>query len=145
VDYLLRYHPEELDSTGYIEIGPGPYRGRHWQPGFVFVWEDAFTFAEGIIATHAREYDHFSMNDIPSPVACEIAMDWRRAADLLDRALLKQAGDALHLERAYHGATGETREQLETRAPEIATMLRKLAEAVERYAERAECVAVLGI
>jgi len=33
-----------------MEIGPGRYAGRHWQDGFLFVSEDAFGMAEGILA-----------------------------------------------------------------------------------------------
>ena len=80
MDYRIRRDPAELDSTGYIEIGPGRYAGRHWQPGFLFVWEDAFGMAEGIVVRHLPEYDHFDMNDIPRAVGLTIVADWRSAA-----------------------------------------------------------------
>jgi hypothetical protein len=40
MDYRIRHNKAELDSTGYMEIGPGRYTGSHWQDGFIFVWED---------------------------------------------------------------------------------------------------------
>ena len=52
MDYRIRRNPEELDSTGYVEIGPGEYSGHHWQKSFLFVWEDAFVHAEGIVRKH---------------------------------------------------------------------------------------------
>lgn len=61
MDYVIRQHPHEFDSTGYMELGPGRYAGKHWQDGFRFVWEDAFGMGEGIVARHLSEYDHFGM------------------------------------------------------------------------------------
>lgn len=37
MDYRIRKTKAELDSTGFMEIGPGRYSGEHWQEGFLFV------------------------------------------------------------------------------------------------------------
>ena len=60
MDYRVRRTKAELDSSGYMEIGPGQYSGKHWQDGFLFVWEDAFGMAEGIIVKHYPDYDHLT-------------------------------------------------------------------------------------
>lgn len=80
--YQIRTDPKakELDSTGYMEIGPGRYNKKHWQPGFLFIWEDAFGMAEGIVTKHFPSYDHFGMNDISNKIGKEIITEWRTAA-----------------------------------------------------------------
>jgi hypothetical protein len=77
VDYRVRRETSELDSTGYVEIGPGKYDGTHSQDGFLFVWEDAFDMAEGIVAKHVPTYDHFSITDIPKEVGQKVIAEWR--------------------------------------------------------------------
>ncbi|MFZ4396090.1 MAG: hypothetical protein ACOYOU_10745 [Kiritimatiellia bacterium] len=69
MDYQIRADSKELDPTGYMEIGPGRYNKKHWQPGFLFIWEDAFGMAEGIVTKHFPSYDHFGMNDISKKIA----------------------------------------------------------------------------
>jgi hypothetical protein len=80
MDYTVYRDANKLGSTGFIEIGVGNYSGRHWQEGFLFVWEDAFTIAEGIVARHHASYDHCGMNDIPRESGLAIAKDLRSAA-----------------------------------------------------------------
>ena len=79
IDYNIYRNVADLDSTGLFEIGPGRYSGKHWQDRFVFVWEDAFACAEGIVIRHFPDYDHFSMNDIQSDVGLKITSAWRNA------------------------------------------------------------------
>ena len=83
MDYRVRRAKSELESTGYIEIGPGKYSGEHWQDGFLFIWEDAFGMAEGILTKHFPKYDHFSMNYIPKDIGQKIVAEWRDVADRL--------------------------------------------------------------
>jgi hypothetical protein len=101
VDYRVRRESSELDSTGYVEIGPGKYAGKHWQDGFLFVWEDAFAMAEGIVAKHVPNYDHFSMTDIPKEVGRKVIAEWRAAADRLPGMSVDEARAALNLQSSY--------------------------------------------
>ena len=65
--------------------------GKHWQDGFLFVWEDAFGMAEGIVLKHFKDYDHFEMNDIPKNVGKLITVDWKKAASTLESDALKSS------------------------------------------------------
>jgi hypothetical protein len=78
MDYAIRRNPRELDSTGYMEIGPGRYAGKHWQDGFVFVWEDAFAVAE-----------------------------WRAASEALATLSVAEASGVLNLEACYRNGLEE--------------------------------------
>lgn len=83
MDYTAYRYAKTLGSTGFMEIGAGKYSGQHWQEGFLYVWEDAFTIAEGIVAKHHAPYDHCGMNDIPRESGLAIAKDLRSAAAAL--------------------------------------------------------------
>lgn len=125
-----------------MEIGPGKYSRKHWQDGFAFVWEDAFGMAEGIVARHFPEYDHFRMNDIPAEVARRIADDWRQTAARLTSMSNDEAHDALNI-----AATFSTRLDSEVgpnRQP-IADMLAELSDVLDEFASQEDWICILGI
>ena len=142
MDYRVYRSTAELESTGYIELGPGRYTGKHWQRGFVFVWEDAFGMAEGILAKHFPAYDHFGMNDIPKEVALRIASEWREAAE---RLLGREADERPRLLKLHASFRVGLNEEVRAHPLEISGMLRDLAEAVEGFAGQAAWITVLGI
>lgn len=80
MDFSVRTDPSTLESTALIEVVPGRYDGRHWRPDGIFVCEDAFGMAEGIIARHCPAYDHFGPNEIPREVGLQIVAEWRAVA-----------------------------------------------------------------
>ena len=142
MDYAIRRNPRELDSTGYIEIGPGSYAGKHWQDGFIFVWEDAFGMAEGILSRHMPAYDHFGMNDIPRDIGLTVIADWRNAADFLGDLSPTEIHTALNLAASYHE---QLESEIETHRVEIARLLRELADECEGFYRRSEWICVLGM
>ena len=143
MDYRIRRSKAELDSTGYVEIVPGKYSGSHWQDGALFVWEDAFGMAEGLIAKHVPEYDHLAMNDIPRDVGERITAEWREVAARLHEMTATQARNALNLQTAC----GDLLEagEFATHRGDIATMLESLAEDCDAFYQRGEWVCILGV
>jgi hypothetical protein len=125
-----------------MEIGPGRYSGRHWQPGFLFAWEDAFGMAEGIIARHLPEYDHFGMNDLPRTTGLAIAAEWRAAASELPALAEEAAHVRLNLHASYRTWVGH---EVAEHRHEIATLLRELADECEAFYRQGEWVCVLGM
>lgn len=142
MDYLIRRDAAELESTGYMEIGPGRYSGKHWQTGFLFVREDAFGMAEGILAVHFPAYDHFSMNDVPKEVGLKVIEAWKRAACALPSANPAEATALLQLDASY--CTGLETEIADDRAA-IASMLKELAAECRSFYEAEDWVCVLGM
>jgi hypothetical protein len=142
MDYVIRRRADELDSTGYVEIGPGRYTGKHWQDGFLFVWEDAFGMAEGIVAKHLPAYDHFEMNEIPRDVGLAITAEWRDVAAKLRALSPVEAHAALNLDASYHARLNE---ELSSHREEIAQLLRELAEECERFYLQGDWICVLGM
>lgn len=142
MDYRILRQKEDLDSTGYIEIGPGKYSGKHWQEGFLFVWEDAFGMAEGILTKHFPDYDHFSMNDLPKDVGLEIAKEWYEVAVHLPHMGVDEAQSALNILSTF-GSRLE--QEVMLYKAEISGMLKELSCAVEEFYEKDEWVCILGI
>lgn len=142
VDYLVRRDKANLDSTGYVEIGPGKYVGKHWQGGFLFIWEDAFGMAEGIVAKHVPGYDHFSMTDIPKEVGHRVIAEWRDAAARLTEMTVEEAHKTLNLQASYRARLDS---EIQLHRTEIADMLRILAETCSQFYEQDEWICVLGM
>ncbi len=142
MDYVIRRNPADLDSTGYMEIGPGRYSGAHWQDGFLFVWEDAFGMAEGILTKHFPDYDHFGMNEIPRDVGLKVVDDWQQAADNLSGARRSAVVEILNLAASYR--SGLEKEIVEHR-DSIRAMLQELSMECRAFYRGAEWICVLGV
>jgi len=78
------HYTKDFKGTDYIEVGPGTYDGKHWQPDFVFISEEDFWIAEGIVHRHFSDYEHYGMNSIPEAAAQSIVSEWRNAALALE-------------------------------------------------------------
>lgn len=142
MDYRIRRTKTELDSTGYLEIGPGRYSGAHWQDGFLFVWEDAFGVAEGILRKHLPGYDHFAMNDMPREIGRKVTEDWRHVARRLNSMSPEEAHGALNLSASYRARLNA---EIVPHKTEIASMLIELADACDDFYDREEWVCILGM
>jgi hypothetical protein len=142
VDYRIRMDPAELDSTGYMEIGPGRYAGSHWQPGFLFVWEDTFGMAEGIVTRHLPEYDHFGVNDIPRATGLAVIAEWRAAAAELPNLNESAVHRRLNLDASYRMWIGP---EIARHRNEMVGLLRELADECEAFYGRGAWICVLGM
>lgn len=142
MDYLLRFSEAELQSTGFMEIGPGKYTGLHWQKGFVFVRDDAFGVAEGIVVRHFPSYDHLGMNDLPRDVAAKIISEWRDIADRLPFLKRKDIQTEMYLiASCFVGLDAE----VESHRPEVASFLKALASVCEGFTKQSDWICILGI
>lgn len=142
MDYRIRHNREELDSTGYMEIGPGKYTGAHWQDGFAFVGGDAFGVAEGIVAKHFPNYDHLQMNDIPKGIAVKVVSEWRLVADRLPNL------DPSEIQRELNLAApclADLVAEVESHRLAVANFLRSIADECERFLRQSDWMCILGI
>ena len=130
MDYRVRRTKADLDSAGFMEVGPGRYLGEHWQEGFLFIWEDAFIVAEGTLAKHLPSYDHFGMHDVPRSTGLRVTAEWRELAARLDKLRPKEAREALQLSEPWHEDLGAEIVQHRT---EIARMSSQLAGACDHF------------
>jgi len=143
IDYNIYRTTADLDSTALFEIGPGRHSGQHWQDGFVFVWEDAFATAEGIVIRHFPDYDHFSMNDIQKDVGLRITSAWRNAAVKLGSVRdSSEAAELLNIKEAYHNHLEPI---VFSDREKIAVMLSQLADECESFYKSDEWICVLGM
>jgi hypothetical protein len=142
MDYQLRRNKSALDSTGYMEIGPGKYSGDHWQNGFIFIWEDAFGVAEGIIERHFPSYDHMGMNDLPKSIVVDIIRDWRNAAERLQRLDQSEIERELNLTAPQYAGLGA---EVAKNCQSVSDFLRTLANECETFLRKNEWLCILGM
>ncbi|HHJ20967.1 MAG TPA: hypothetical protein ENJ84_14250 [Gammaproteobacteria bacterium] len=142
MDYEIKRNKAELDSTGYIEIGPGKYSGKHWQEGFLFIWEDAFGMAEGIVMKYFKEYDHFGMNDIPKEIGVSISSEWIKAASALKDACEEKYQELLNLDVIYRNYMAA---EISGNKQSIIKMLIELAQSFEQFYQTEDWVCILGV
>jgi len=143
MDFRVHRKTAELGgSTQYVEVGPGRYSGEHWQDGFLFVREDAFGVAEGIVTKHFPGYSHFGTNDVSVDVGRAVIAEWRDVAGRLATMNIEQVCDALHLDAAYRDYDIA---EIDSHRSEIARMLIDLADRCEAFYEQEEWVCVLGV
>lgn len=142
MNYHILRNKNELDSTGYIEIVPGKYSGKHWQDGSLYIWEDAFGMAEGILMKHLPDYDHFSMNDIPKIIGHKVIKEWRRVAEHMDMMNIGQIQRALNIEAVFHE---DLEDEIVIHRTDIAGMLTELANTCDEFYEQQDWVCILGV
>ncbi len=142
MDYEIRRNKDELDSTGYMEIGPGKYSGKHWQEGFIFVWEDAFSMAEGIVMKYFKDYDHFGMNDIPKEIGISISSEWFKAASTLNYTSEEKYQELLNLDAVYRNNMAT---EVSENKQSIIKMLNELAQSFEQFYQTEDWVCILGV
>jgi hypothetical protein len=132
----------EQDSTGYMEIGPGKYSGKHWQDGFLFIKEDSFGIAEGIVMKHFKDYDHYGMNDIPKDIGDIIATEWANVASALNETSGEECMELLNLDIVYRASM---QKEVAENKEQIINLLMELANAFQQYYRKEEWVCILGM
>jgi len=142
LDCQIRRAKEELEGTGFMEVGPGRYKGEHWQDGFLFLWEHAFAMAEGILIKHLPSYDHCDMNDIPVHVGKAVIAEWETAAAILECSTADEAVCVLNLQTLSGAADGN---EVVQNAKEIAFMLQELARECKAFYTKEDWICVLGM
>ncbi len=140
MDYLVRHSPQELESTCYVEIGPGAYAGKHWQDGFTFVPDEAFAFAQGVVSYNFPSYDPYGINELPSGVALAVAAEIHSAIPQIGN--VESAIAALRLSQFR---TTSFQSELRASSAEIGKMLGEVASALHQSAQGQECVCILGM
>ena len=142
MDYRIRRKKSELKGTGYVEIGRGKYSGKHWRDGNVFIHEEAFTMATGIIVNHYLEYNPFGDNDIPKNIGMEITAEWREVANQLYYMSDSQVRHALNLDMLDRKWIDTV---IASHKAEIIDMLRELADRCDEFYDKKDWIRILGI
>lgn len=142
MDYTVHQDPKALDSTGYMEIGPGKYAAQHWQYGFLFIREDAFSVSEGIVLKYFPDYDHYGTNDIPRMPGLAIASELRSAAQSLKSASAVEVSRLLALPSWQ--STGLDSE-LAAHRSQMRAMLDEIASALEQAYRAGGYACILGM
>ncbi len=68
----------KLRGTCYIEVLPGEYKGRSWNPESVYFTEKNFAVIETAIRDHCPDYNPYGFTDIDRSVWSDIVADLER-------------------------------------------------------------------
>jgi hypothetical protein len=140
-EYLV-HRSNDFDGTAYVELVPGVYEGKHWQPGSIFIDDIDFSVIEGLILKHLPDYDHFAMNDVPQKAGIAIIREWQRAAAELSDGM-KSASEVLCL--SEKSVFRFKPSELEDDRNKIANMLEEIAATCNEFIRDKSCFCVLGL
>lgn len=59
-DYKVYRDIDGKQGSGYIEILPGNFEGKWWNPESLFILEDEFAVVGAVIGFRVPEYDHYN-------------------------------------------------------------------------------------
>jgi hypothetical protein len=135
---------DDLESTCYIELLPGEYRGRCWNEGSVFFAEDVFGLFEPIIARHEPLYDHYSFVCIGRAAWELIVADLGRLAQRARRAhgVGDLGGEVGFL---FIPTEEEFASNFSANADALASLAAELAGWLREQLMQHDCVSVLGM
>jgi hypothetical protein len=142
MDFTIYTVDDRPDSTGFIEIVAGSYTGKHWLPGSMLVWDDAFTFAEKALIEVVDGYDHFEMNDLSDSESQEIVNQWVLLARKLSEGV---APDDVSDFAWDDWQANWMSQELRDHSREIAGMLSGLADGAQEFIEEKGMFCVLGV
>jgi len=140
--YAIHREIGQLNSTGYIEIGPGRYSGKHWQSGFIFVAVDSFSMAAGIVEKHFHTFNHFGINEVPKEIGIKIIEEWQTASEMMFQMPIEDAPELLNLFSANRYALEN---ELKNNQKEISSFLADLSMECKRFYENQEWLCMLGL
>jgi hypothetical protein len=140
----LIHDRQELGGTVYFELLPGPYRGKCWNEGSLFVEEDVFCLLEPTISRHHSGFDHYSFTTIGSSVWREIVIDLRQLSRTAASA--KTFADLRpHVGFCFTNSDADFEADFEGNKEALARLARELATWVDSCVEEKECISILGI
>ncbi len=134
----------ELEGTCYIEVLPGKYNGKCWNPQSVFFDEEHFGFIEPTIARHCPKQDHYSFTDINSSIWENILTDLESLRDKVNDA--SQLSDIRENVGLFFNTTEER--FLESEAENMKLLRQMLSDFIQWARTKLESydnMAVLGI
>ena len=100
--------------------------------------------AEGIVARHFTDYDHFSPNALPENDGRRVSAEWSSVAMRMEGMNAEEIRGALNLEQTIIVREGLEAELASGNA-EIARMLKELAEGLDEFCDQEDWACILGV
>ena len=98
MDYRTRRKKSGLIGTGYVEINPGKYSGKHWRNGNLFIREETLSLSTGIIVKHYIDGNRSWLNGKPKSIGMKITVEGRGVARRWINLIASQVHHALKLD-----------------------------------------------
>lgn len=134
----------ELDGGEFLEIFPGPYKGRSWNENSAYVEHKAFALFEPIIKKHAPQFDHRSNTAIPKESWVAIIADLQSLRQALADA--KSMEDVQnHLGCRDATSSSEFNSAFQQNVQSLTALIDNLVAWLNRELESQPVISVLGI
>jgi len=114
----------ELDGGEFLEIFPGPYKGRSWNEQSVYIEDKAFALMEPIVKKHAPDFNHRSNTPISKDQWLLIIADLQALS-----AALASAKSPDELKGKLGSREGSSDNEFNSQFPKNSTSLKTLIDA----------------
>lgn len=134
----------DLDGGEFLEIFPGPYKGRSWNEQSVYVEDHAFSVLEGIVKRQAPNYDNRANTQIEKEAWQSIINDLNRLhATLLNAGSISDLNESLTFRDAT--ISGEFGADFNANKAKLLTLIEELKNWLARELETQPIISILGI
>jgi hypothetical protein len=132
----------ELDGGDFLEIFPGPYKGRAWNEQSVYVEDEAFSLLTPIVLRHAPEFDNCGNTPISKESWIAIIKD----LEALKRDLASaNSVDALNLQFRNATISSDFGSGFEENKRKLTVLIDDLSGWLNRELEKQTIISILGI
>lgn len=125
-----------------LEIGIGKFTGEYHLEGSLFIDEDDFAIADGIVRKHIPRFTIYDTINVPKKIGSRIAYDWKEAARLLPRATDERV---LRLLNICDYAAPHIIKEFRHRPEAAVNMLGEMAKYVTDAYQRHRWIRIVGI
>ncbi|MBX9670719.1 MAG: hypothetical protein K2X93_24170 [Candidatus Obscuribacterales bacterium] len=132
----------ELDGGEFLEIFPGPYKGRSWNEQSVYVEDRAFSLIEPIVKRHVPTFDHRANSAITRESWMLIINDLTSMKEALANA---QSLDGVVPNLRVDGIKTAFEADFQNNVARLTGMIEKLTVWLNRELESQPVISVLGI
>ena len=134
----------QLDDGQFLEIFPGPYKGRSWNDESVYVEDEAFSLIEPVVTKHAPQFNRRSNNNnIEKDAWTAIVADLETLRGQLEKAT--SINDIQGVVGFQEETSREFAKDLEKNLASLNQMIGGLTQWLNRELESKPVICILGI
>lgn len=133
----------ELDGGEFLEVFPGPFKGRSWNEESVYIDDKAFALIEPILKRYAPNFDHRSNTAISKDAWLSIISELRALSR--DLAIAATPEDLEFSLGTRYGSVGEFNLQFRKNADSLRALIDAWLPWLERSLETQTVISILGI
>jgi hypothetical protein len=144
LEIRLNKNKADLKGTMYFELLPGPYHGRCWNDGSLFLTEETFGYIEPIIESYVAGFDHYAFTPVPASTWAVIAANLEKLRHWLTEAQSVEQLDG-RIGFIYHNSKSRFAENFSTNKAALAEIVAELAGWIVAQSNQHGSITILGL